>query len=259
MNEVGQVLLSLNQPLAYDPYKINSATGAFIIIDRLTNNTVGAGMILEPQDSSGTGERWGTVPSKHLRQHTGLITLDDRHKKYRQRAITVLFTGLTGSGKAALVDAVEKRLFEHGHVITAMYGQNMRQGLSRDLGFSADDRSENLRRGAEVARILNEAGMIALCAFVAPHEAVRQKAREVIGPDRFVEIYLQCPVEICRQRDQSGVYKLADEGKITSFPGVSAEFEEPKNPDLTLAMDQLNIEQAAEKVIDFVLPKLRMG
>src|SRR3712207_4760979 len=119
----------------------------------------------------------------------------------------------------------------------------MRQGLCRDLGFTADDRSENLRRSAEVAKILNDAGLITICAFVAPHEAVRHKARQVIGPDRFVEVYLSAPVEVCKARDPSGAYAAAERGEIAQFPGVSAAFEEPTAPDLVLPTHQLPVEQ----------------
>ena len=161
----------------------------------------------------------------------------------------MLLTGLTGSGKSRIAYALEKRLFEAGRAVTVLYGQNMRQGLSRDLGFTADDRSENLRRSAEVAKILNEAGLICVCAFVAPHEAVRQKAREVIGPDRFVEIYLSAPVEVCRARDSSGAYAAADAGKISQFPGVSAAFEPPAAPDLVLPTHEIPVEQSVDRIL----------
>jgi len=253
MNEVGHAVLSLNQPLAYDPYKINNATGAFIIIDRLSNNTVGAGMILEPADRRGGGDHWGQGPSSaHLRIHPSDVPAQAREDRFGQRAVTVLLTGLTGSGKASITYALEKRLFEEGRAVTVLYGQNMRGGLCRDLGFTADDRSENLRRSAEVARILNDAGLICLCAFNAPHENVRQKARATIGSDRFLEVYLSAPVEFCRQRDKSGAYQLAESGQIAQFPGVSAAFEPPANPDLVLPTDQLSVEQSMEKVLELL-------
>src|SRR4029453_12101822 len=127
--------------------------------------------------------------------------------------------------------------------------QAMRQGLCRDLGFTADERSENLRRSAEVAKILNDSGVMCIAAFVAPHEAVRQKAREVIGTDRFLEIYLKAPLEVLKQRDKSGAYQAAEEGKIAQFPGVSAAFEEPTRPDLLLETDKLNVEQCVDAIL----------
>jgi len=250
MNEVGHVRISLNQPIAYDAYKVNAATGAFIVIDRLTNNTVGAGMILEQGDRRGAGDHWGQEPaSSTLRLAKSEVALADREARIGQRGATILLTGLTGSGKATIAYALEKRLFDEGRIVTVLYGQNMRQGLCRDLGFTADDRSENLRRSAEVARIMNDAGMLCICAFVSPHEAVREKARQVIGPDRFVEIYLSAPLEICKQRDPNGVYKLAESGKIAQFPGVSATFEEPPNPDLTLPTHEIAVNESVDRIM----------
>jgi bifunctional enzyme CysN/CysC len=250
LNEVGHVVLGLNQPIAYDPYKINAATGAFIVIDRLTNNTVGAGMIVERGDrGAGGGDRWGAEPAKSLKHKTSLVAAHEREHRFGQRAVTILLTGLTGSGKASIAFALERKLFDAGRAVTVLYGQNMRQGLSRDLGFTADDRSENLRRSSEVAKILNDAGMICVCAFVAPHEAVRQKARQVIGPDRFIEVYLSAPIEVCKQRDPSGAYRLAEEGTIASFPGVSAAFEEPQKPDLVVPTHEVSVEEGVEQIL----------
>jgi bifunctional enzyme CysN/CysC len=254
MNEVGNVVLSLNQPLAWDPYKINAATGAFILIDRLTNNTVGAGTILEPPEHGG-GDHWGQQPVAEptlLRERESLIAPEERRKKYGHSAVTILLTGLTGSGKATVAFALEKRLFEAGCAVTALHGTNMRRGLCRDLGFSADDRSENLRRGAEVAKILNDAGLICICAFVAPHETVREKAKQAIGADKFLEIYLSAPVEVCKQRDRSGAYALAEAGKILQFPGVSATFEIPRSPDLVLPTHEIEVNTAVERVLELL-------
>jgi bifunctional enzyme CysN/CysC len=253
MNEVGHVSLSLTQPIAYDPYKANPATGAFIIIDRLTNTTVGAGMILEPGDRRGSGDHWGQQPaSAKLKAQLSQVTVAEREERFGQKSVTVLLNGLTGAGKASVAFALEKRLFDAGRAVTVLYGQNMRHGLCRDLGFTADERSENLRRSAEVAKIINDAGLICICAFVAPHEAVRQKARQVIGADRFVEVYLSAPLEVCKQRDPNGVYKLAESGQIAQFPGVSAAFEPPSNPDLVLPTHEISIEQSVERVVELL-------
>ena len=251
MNEVGHVLLSLNQPITYDPYKSNPATGAFILIDRMTNGTVGAGMILDPGDRKGAaGDLWGQVPvAGKLKQKATAISLFEREARLGQRGATVLIYGLTGSGKATIAYALEKRLFDAGRAVTVLYGQNMRQGLCRDLGFTADDRSENLRRSAEVAKILNDAGLICVCAFVAPHEAVRQKARDVIGAGRFVEVYLKAPIEVLKARDTSGAYAAAEAGRIAQFPGVSAAFEEPAAADLVLPTHEVDVEQCVEQIV----------
>ncbi|HZL35947.1 MAG TPA: sulfate adenylyltransferase subunit CysN [Tepidisphaeraceae bacterium] len=253
LNEVGHVLLSLNQPIAYDPYRINPTTGAFIVIDRLTNNTVGAGMILEPQDRGSHGDHWGQPPvAQRLDTECSHVSLPEREQRLGQKGVTILLTGLTGSGKAGIAYALERRLFDAGRLVTVLHGTDLRQALSRDLGFTADDRSENLRRSAEVAKILNDSGLICVCAFVAPIESVRQKARQVIGPDRFLEVYASAPVEFCKARDITGAYKLAEEGKLSQFPGVSAAYEPPAHPDLVLATDQMTDAQSVERIVELL-------
>ena len=229
LNEVGHVQLSLTQPLACDPYRTNAATGAFILIDRLTNNTVGAGMILETGSSRAPGDAWAAEPAARLKPRESLVTSAERKERFGHVPVTVLLVGLTGSGKSRIAYGLERRLWDEGRAVTVLYGQSMRQGLNRDLGFTADDRSENLRRSAEVAKLMNDAGVITIAAFVAPHESVREKAKELIGRDRVLEVYCTAsPMEVLRARDQSGAYQLADAGKIAQMPGVTAAFEEPK-------------------------------
>jgi bifunctional enzyme CysN/CysC len=248
LNEVGHVRLSLTRPLACDPYRANPATGAFILIDRLTNNTVGAGMILEA-GPRGPGDAWATEPSGRLKLRESQVAPAERERRYGQVPITVLLVGLTGSGKSRIAYALERRLWDAGRAVTVLYGQNMRQGLNRDLGFTADDRSENLRRSAEVAKLMNDAGLTTIAAFVAPHEAVREKAKALIGPDRVLEVYCTAPMDVLRGRDQSGAYRLADEGKIAQMPGVTAAFEEPKAPDLVLETDRVGVEESVDRIV----------
>jgi bifunctional enzyme CysN/CysC len=246
LNEVGHVQLSLTQPLACDPYRTNAATGAFVLIDRLTNNTVGAGMILE---AGGPRQAEAVVTAK---ARESLVAPAEREQRFGQRPVTVLLVGLTGSGKSRIAYALERRLWDEGRAVTVLYGQNMRQGLNRDLGFTADDRSENLRRSAEVAKLMNDAGVITVAAFVAPHEAVREKARQLIGRDRVLEVYCTAPMEVLRARDQSGAYRLADEGKIAQMPGVTAAFEEPKAPDLVLETDRIGVDESVGRIVELM-------
>jgi len=254
LNEVAHVQLALNQPIAYDAYKANSSTGAFVVIDRITNNTVGAGMILDAGDVGASGDRWQQeAAGDHLHYRTGLVTVEDRERRLKQKGATLLLNGLTGAGKSSLAYALEKKLFDLGYHVCVLSGQNMRHGLSRDLSFTADDRSENLRRSAEVARILNDAGLIAIAAFVAPHEAVRQKAQQVVGAERFFEVYLAAPVEVCRQRSPRP-YALADTGEMQLFPGVSATFEAPQAPALVLG-PELSVEENVERVLKLLRDK----
>jgi bifunctional enzyme CysN/CysC len=244
LNEVGHVQLSLTQPLACDPYRTNPATGAFILIDRLTNNTVGAGMILE----AGTVRPAEPVATAKARE--SLVGPAERERHFGQKPVTVLLVGLTGSGKSRIAYALERRLWDEGRVATVLYGQNMRHGLNRDLGFTADDRSENLRRSAEVAKLMNDAGLITIAAFVAPHEAVREKAKLVIGRDRVLEVFCTAPMEVLRARDKSGAYRLADEGKIAQMPGVTAAFEPPAAPDLVLSTDLIDVDESVNRIVN---------
>jgi bifunctional enzyme CysN/CysC len=161
----------------------------------------------------------------------------------------VLLTGLTGSGKTTLARAVERRLFDMGRAVAVLDGQSMRLGISRDLGFSADERSENLRRSVEVARLFNDAGLLVLAAFVAPDEAVRRKAAERVGRERFLVVHLAAPADVCRARDAEGHYALADSGEIANFPGVSAPYEPPASPDLVLPTHEWPVGRCVDAVL----------
>jgi bifunctional enzyme CysN/CysC len=213
-------------------------------------------MILEHTDRRSQGDLWQQQPvAGKLKQKASHIPVTARQARFGHKPATVLIYGLTGSGKATIAYALEKRLWEMNLAVTAIYGPDMRQGLCRDLGFTADDRSENLRRSAEVAKLINESGLICIAAFVAPHDAVRHKARDVIGAERFISVYLKCPIDVCRLRDQSSAYTLADTGKITQFPGVTAAFEEPSDPDLVLETDRLDVEQCAKQIIELLIKR----
>ena len=234
LNEIGRCTLRLNAPVPYDDYRRNRSTGAFIVIDRITNATVGAGMIhLRGADES--REHWDDEPgSEDLEASTSEVTAAEREARYGQTPVTLLLTGLSGAGKSTLAVALERRLFELGRACMVLDGQNMRLGISRDLGFSAEERSENLRRSAEVAKLMNDAGLICIAGFVAPSEAVRQRAAETVGAARFLVVHVTAPEAVCRERDQHGHYARADTGEIANFPGVSAPYEAPAAPDLVL-------------------------
>ncbi|MFM7519040.1 MAG: sulfate adenylyltransferase subunit CysN [Planctomycetota bacterium] len=235
LNEIGRCAVALTEPIAFDAYRRNRATGGFIMIDRLTNATVGAGMILDREPEEGRGAaHWDDGAADHLQGIESTVTTAEREARYGQKPVTLLLTGLTGSGKTTLAAALERRLFEAGRAVGVIDGQALRLGISRDLGFSAEERSENLRRGAEIARLFNDAGLICIAAFVAPDEAVRQKAVERIGRERCLVIHLSAPLDVCRQRDTDGHYARADAGELGGFPGVSAPWEPPADPDLVL-------------------------
>ena len=261
MNEVGRVTMTLSQPIAFDPYPRNRSTGAFIVIDRMSNNTVGAGMIIDRDlGKAYTDDLWTSrSQDEGLHEQFSQVTGQERKARFGQQPATLLLTGLTGAGKTTIAYALERRLFEAGRAATVLDGENMRLGISRDLGFTARERSENLRRSAEVAKLMNEAGLIAIAAFLAPNEETRLKVRDVIGADRFVEIYLSAPVEVCRQREKTGIYARADSGEIIEFPGVSAPYDVPKSPDLVLPTHEISVKECVDRIMKLLEQKQILG
>ena len=250
LNEIGRCAITLTSPIAHDAYRRNRTTGGFIMIDRLTNATVGAGMILDREPDEGTGDHWGESPTAgQLHGESSAVTADERKARFGQKPATVLLTGLTGAGKSTLAKALERKLFDMGRAVVVLDGQNMRLGISKDLGFTTAERSENLRRSVEVARLFNDAGILCIGAFVAPDEDVRQKAADRVGRDRFLVVHLAAPVDVCRQRDTDGHYKLADSGELANFPGVSAPYEPPAEPDLVLPTHEWPVGRCVAAVI----------
>ncbi|MDG2382777.1 MAG: sulfate adenylyltransferase subunit CysN [Pirellulaceae bacterium] len=253
LNEIGRCHLTLNQPIMYDGYRRNRGTGAFIVMDRLNNTTVAAGMILDRVTTDDQNDYWDDASTnQHLRSSTGEVTLEERSARFGQSPLTILLTGLTGSGKTTLAYALERRLFDQGRAAMVVDGQNLRLGLNKDLGFSQEDRSENLRRTVEVSRLLNAAGMISICAFVAPNRAVRQRFREAFPQDQFMLVHLAAPIEVCRERDSEGMYAKAESGEVENFPGVSIEYEPPRNSDLTLSTDKISVEQCVDEIMELL-------
>ena len=253
LNEIGRCSVSLSEPICFDSYRRNRTTGAFIIVHRITNVTLAAGMIVDRRTGDERRDHWDDEPqAAKLHSEASKVTTAEREARYGQRAATILLTGLTGSGKTALALALERRLFELGRAATVLDGQNMRQGISRDLGFTTEDRSENLRRSAEVARLINDAGLICISAFVAPSEDVRRKAAQVVGEERFLVVHLAAPVDVCRQRDNEGQYERADSGEIANFPGVSSPYEEPVEPDLVLPTHEWPVDRCVDTILQLL-------
>lgn len=249
LNEIGRCRFRTTEPLLVDAYRHNRQTGAFIVVDRITHETVGAGMFLESSSTPDTPGHWDEAAfATPPQRRQSLIEPAERQTRYRQQPVTILITGLSSSGKTSVAMALEKRLFDDGYLCMLLDGQAMRMGISRDLAFSAEERSENLRRAAEIARMLNDAGQVCVAAFVAPSAWVRHKARDLIGNERFFHVHLSTPVEVCRERDRTGQYGAADRGEIANFPGVTFEYETPEDADLVFDSGRMQAEEIAARV-----------
>jgi len=253
LNDIGRCHITLHRPIAFDPYQRNRSTGAFILIDRITRATVAAGMILDRI----VAESKRAPVSRHIRRSRSLVTPAERQALLGQKPCTVWLTGLSGSGKSTLARALEKRLVEQGRLCVALDGDNIRHGLNRDLGFSAEDRSENIRRIAEVTRLFNEVGVIVITAFISPYRKDRQAAREIIagtgaddGAGSFLEVWLKTPLDVCRQRDPKGLYAKASSGAIAGFTGVTDPYEEPARAELAIDTATMSVEAGVTAILD---------
>ena len=189
------------------------------------------------------------VKSTNITWHHADITREDRERMNGHRSLVVWFTGLSGSGKSTIAHEVESRLFERGCRTCVLDGDNIRHGLNKNLGFSPEDRSENIRRVAEVANLFVQAGVIALTAFISPYRADRDNARKIAGGD-FVEVYVKCDIDVCEARDTKGLYKKARAGEVKEFTGISAPYEEPLHPELVLDTAKEALAESAAKVIE---------
>ena len=248
LNEIGRVVIELARPIAFDPYRKNRGTGAFIVIDRLTNNTVAAGMIL---DQSATAEqaardRLARSLATEARQHTSLISPEERATRLKQSPATVWLTGLTGSGKSPIAYALERRLFDEGYTPLAIDGRSARLGLSSDLTFSNEDRHENLRRAAELAKTANQAGLVSICAFLSPSSDDRAAVRDIVGSDRFFEVFTDAPEDICKQRAQQ------EGSNMAAFSDMAAPYQPPQSPALHLPTHELSIDECVEKIMQML-------
>lgn len=251
LNEIGRCEITLSQRIAFDAYKPNPGTGAFIVIDRLTNVTVAAGMIVGNVSRQADSSWDADNRSEYLVSKASLVSPAERQERLGQKPKTLLLTGLTGSGKSTIAYALERKLFDLGRSAYVLDGQNMRLGASKDLGFDAEDRSENLRRSIEIARLMNEAGQIVICSIVAPSEAARAKAKALVG-EHFLEVYLSAPLEVCKERDQEGIYEADG---VDTIPGVNLTYEVPSNPDLVLPTHEIDVEDSVERLIKLLEDK----
>jgi bifunctional enzyme CysN/CysC len=246
LNEIGRAHLRLSRPLAFDAYARNRATGAFILIDPTDNVTVGAGMIIDRRSNDTEVEAPEPGP---VRERKSQVSPAERAAALGHPPATIWLTGLPRAGKSTISFALERALFDAGVHALVLDGENLRLGLSRDLGFAALERSENVRRAAHVARTLNDVGVVAIVALVSPYALDREDAKRTIGDESFYEVHVRAPVEICEARDTEGLYAKARTGEIPRFTGVSAPYEAPTAPSLTLATDALSIEESVAQLM----------
>jgi len=243
LNDIAQCAITSDRELLFDPYSTNRQTGSFILVDRLSNATVAAGMIV------GVSSSWDQTPEASLTRQISDISTEERAARLGHQPCTVLLTGLSAAGKSTIATVLSRRLFDLGNTAIRLDGENVRLGMSRDLGFSAQERSENLRRVSEVARLMNDQGLITIAALAAPKSSVRDRARDLIGTERYIEVFVDTPIEVCRERDPNGLYEAADRGDIPQFPGVSATYDRPTDMDLRVDTSQQSIVECVELII----------
>ncbi len=239
LNEIGVCNIALDRPVAFDPYEVNRDTGGFILIDRLSNNTVGAGMLHFAL------RRAHNIHLQHLD-----IDKAARARLMGQQPAVLWFTGLSGAGKSTIANLVEKKLYALGHHSYLLDGDNVRHGLNKDLGFTDADRVENIRRVAEVAKLMVDAGLIVLTAFISPFRSERALARGPLEGGEFIEVHVDTPLDVAEGRDVKGLYKKARRGELKNFTGIDSPYEPPENPELRVNTVECDAEQAAERVIE---------
>jgi bifunctional enzyme CysN/CysC len=240
-DEIGVCDLELSRPVAFDPYAVNRETGAFLLLDLVTEETVGAGMI-----------RFGLRRAENLRWQELTIDRAARAQRKGQKPCVLWFTGLSGAGKSAIANRVESELHGRGRHTYMLDGDNVRHGLTRDLGFTDADRVENIRRVAEVARLMIDAGLIVLVAFISPFRSERQMARALVGEGEFLEIFVDTPLAVAEARDVKGLYRKARRGELQNFTGIDSPYEEPQHPELRIGTTTMSPEQAAVRVIELL-------
>ena len=241
LNDIAYCNIGLDRHIAFDPYKECRETGGFILIDRYSHDTAGAGMI-----------EFGLWRGSNLATHRLAIDKPARAAQKNQKACVLWLTGLSGAGKSATANAVERRLHAMGRHSYTLDGDNLRHGLTRDLGFTAEDRVENVRRIAEVARLFVDAGLMVLVSVISPFRDERRMAREMMEKGEFIEIFVDCPIEVCERRDPKGLYRKARAGQIRNFTGVDSAYEPPENPEIVLKTAEKSVDEIADQVIDYL-------
>jgi bifunctional enzyme CysN/CysC len=238
LNEIGVCHIGLDQPIAFEPYAENRDLGGYILIDRLSNNTVGAGLL-----------DFALRRSQNVQWQALDIDKAARSRLKGQTACVLWFTGLSGAGKSTIANLVERKLFARGRHTVLLDGDNIRHGLNKDLGFTDADRVENIRRVGEVAKLMVDAGLVVLTAFISPFRSERRMARELMGPGEFIEIFVDTPLEVAEARDPKGLYRRARRGEIKNFTGIDSPYEPPEDPDIRVNTATGSAEEAADVIL----------
>jgi len=246
LNEIGLVRWRLGAPAAFDAYQEDRQTGAFVVIDRISNLTVGAGMIVRPVTDTLADK------SRDVVWHEHKINKTQRAGQKAQRPAVLWFTGLSGAGKSSVANALEQALFQRGHHSYLLDGDNVRHGLNRDLGFTDEERVENIRRIGEVARLMADAGLVVLTAFISPFRSDRAMVRELMEAGEFVEIHVKASLEVCEQRDPKGLYAKARAGAIRHFTGIDSPYEPPEHAEIVVDTEKLSVEEGVDVVLDYL-------
>ena len=243
LNDIAVANLALSKPLVFAPYHDNRTLGNFILVDKFTHATVAAGMV-----------RHNLRRAQNVHRQALSITREDRERLNGHKGKVIWFTGLSGSGKSTLANALEKELHAQGKRTYILDGDNIRQGLNKDLGFTDADRVENIRRVAEVAKLMMDAGFIVMTAFISPFRAEREMARELIDAEHFIEVFVDTPLQLCEQRDPKGLYQKARNGQLPNMTGINSPYEPPLRPDCVLSHGNQNLEQAVNSLVNLLHP-----
>lgn len=244
LNSIGHCNINLDRQIAFDNYDENRATGSFILIDRVTNETVGAGTL-----------NFALRRSQNIHMQAVDVDKNLRSELKAQKSCVLWFTGLSGSGKSTIANIVEKKLAKEGRHTYLLDGDNVRHGLNKDLGFTDEDRVENIRRIGEVARLMVDSGLIVLTAFISPFRAERQMARALLEEGEFLEVYVETPLAVAEERDPKGLYKKARRGDLKNFTGIDSPYEHPRSPELLVDTSNMSAEQCAEHIIRILREK----
>jgi len=241
LNEIGVCAIELSEPIAFDPYTENRDTGGFILVDRITNQTVGAGLL-----------RFALRRSQNVHWQALDVDKSARAASKQQRPCVLWFTGLSGAGKSTIANLVERRLHTLGCHTYLLDGDNVRHGLNKDLGFTDEDRVENIRRVAEVAKLMVDAGLIVIVAFISPFASERRMARALLAEGEFIEVHVDTPLALAEERDPKGLYRKARAGELKNFTGIDSPYEAPEHPEIRLETAALTAEQSAQAVVEFL-------